>query len=147
MAKISLDTIIGPVSIEERDEKIVRVGWNEVAPGRVVSPVLEIAIDQLRAYFAGQLSKFDLPLAPAGSPFQQRVWSAMCKIPHGETRTYGQLAARAETAPRAVGGACGANPIPIIIPCHRVIAVNGSGGYSGRGGLKTKAALLDLEKR
>ena len=147
MAKISLNTMIGPVSIEERDEKIVRVGWSEVAPERVVSPVLENAVDQLKTYFNGQLSEFDLPLAPAGSPFQQRVWSAMCEIPHGETWTYGKLAARADAAPRAVGGACGANPIPIIIPCHRVLAANGSGGYSGRGGLKTKSALLDLENR
>ena len=147
MTKISLNTKIGPVSIEERDEKIVRVGWSEVAPERAVSPVLENAVDQLKAYFAEQLSEFDLPLAPLGSPFQQRVWSAMCEIPHGETWTYGQLAARADTAPRAVGSACGANPIPIIIPCHRVLAANGRGGYSGRGGLKTKSALLDLENR
>ena len=139
--------MIGPVSIEERDEKIVRVGWGEVAPERTVSPVLKNAADQLKAYFAERLSEFDLPIAPPGSTFQQRVWSAMCEIPHGETWTYGQLAARADTAPRAVGGACGANPIPIIIPCHRVLAANGRGGYSGRGGLKTKSALLDLENR
>ena len=68
----------------------------------------------------------------------------MCEIPHGETWTYGELARRAASA---VGGACGANPIPIIIPCHRVVASNGSGGYSGRGGLKTKSALLDLKNR
>ena len=103
MAKISLNTIIGPVSIEERDEKIIRVGWSEVAPERTVSPVLENAADQLNAYFAERLSEFDLPIAPPGSPFQQRVWSAMCEIPHGETWTYGQLAARADTTPRAVG--------------------------------------------
>ncbi len=71
----------------------------------------------------------------------------MCEIPHGDTWTYGELAARAGTAPRAVGGACGANPIPIIIPCHRVLSAGGSGGYSGRGGLKTKSALLDIENR
>ena len=147
MAKISLNTIIGPISIEERDEKIVRIGWSEVVPERAVSPVLKNAADQLNAYFAKQLSEFDLPLAPLGSPFQQRVWSAIREIPHGETWTYGQVAARANTAPRAVGGACGANPIPIIIPCHRVLAAKGRGGYSGRGGLKTKSALLDLENR
>ena len=134
MAKISLNTMIGPVSIEERDEKIVRVGWGEVAPERTVSPVLENAADQLKAYFAERLSEFDLPIAPPGSPFQQRVWSAMCEIPHGETWTYGQLAARADTAPRAVGGACGANPIPIIIPCPR-LEENGR-VIPGRGGLK-----------
>ena len=81
MTKISLNTKIGPVSIEERDEKIVRVGWSEVAPERAVSPVLENAVDQLKAYFAEQLSEFDLPLAPPGSPFQQRVWSANVRNP------------------------------------------------------------------
>ena len=144
MAKISLNTMIGPVSIEERDEKIVRVGWGEVAPERTVSPVLENAADQLKAYFAERLSEFDLPIAPPGSPFQQRVWSAMCEIPHGETWTYGQVAARADTAPRAVGGACGANPIPIIIPCHRVIRSSGElGGY--RWGNPRKLAMMGWE--
>jgi methylated-DNA-[protein]-cysteine S-methyltransferase len=69
-------------------------------------------------------------------------------IPYGETWTYGELAQTAETVPRAVGGACGANPIPVILPCHRVVAANGgAGGYSGKGGLRTKSALLDIENR
>lgn len=139
--------MIGPVFAEEVDGNIVKIGWHHVEPDGPVSAVLEDAVRQLEAYFAGDLMTFDLPLAPAGSPFQQRVWSAMCEIPHGDTWTYGELASRADTAPRAVGGACGANPIPIIIPCHRVVAANGGGGYSGRGGLKTKSALLDLENR
>jgi len=72
----------------------------------------------------------------------------MNEIPYGETWTYGELAKRADTVPRAVGGACGANPIPVILPCHRVLAANGkSGGYSGKGGLMTKTALLDIENR
>ena len=86
-----------------------------------------------------------LPLAPAGSPFEKRVWSAMQKIPYGETRCYGDLASDIRSAPRAVGGACGKNPIPIVIPCHRVLAKAGLGGYSGAGGLDTKQALLRLE--
>ena len=148
MTKISLNTKMGRFPSRNGAEKIVRVGWSEVAGEGSFLPVLENAVDQLKAYFAEQLSEFDLPLAPPGSPFQQRVWSAMCEIPHGETWTYGQLAARAGTAPRAVGGAWQrANPIPIIIPRHRVLAANGRGGYSGRGGLKTKSALLDLENR
>lgn len=147
MAKTSLDAPIGPISVEERDGKIVRVGWRHVTPHEPASPVLREAVEQLTAYFDGRLTAFDLPLAPAGSPFQQRVWSAMRDIPHGDTWTYGELAARTETAARAVGGACGVNPIPVIIPCHRVVAANGSGGYSGRGGLKTKSALLDIENR
>ena len=147
MARNFLETSIGPIFVEETGGTIVKVGWHHVEPDNPRSPVLTDAIDQLESYFAGELTAFDLPLAPAGSDFQQRVWSAMCDIPHGDTWTYGELARRADTAARAVGGACGANPIPIIIPCHRVVASNGSGGYSGRGGLKTKSALLDLENR
>lgn len=121
------------------------------------------AAAQLAAYFAGRLTVFDLPLAPAGSDFQQRVRAAMTAIPYGETATYGTLAARIEEstlaarigesgrrpggAARAVGAACGANPIPVVIPCHRVVAANGRGGYSGHGGLATKDALLALESR
>ena len=141
MARKSLDTIIGPVFVEEAEGNIVKVGWHHVAPDGSTAPVLAEAVRQLEAYFSGDLTTFDLPLAPAGSAFQQRVWSAMCQIPHGDTWTYGELAIR------AVGGACGANPIPIIVPCHRVVAATGGGGYSGRGGLKTKSALLDLENR
>ena len=86
-----------------------------------------------------------MPLAPAGSGFRQRVWQAMQAIPVGETRSYGALARALGSAPRAVGGACGANPIPILIPCHRVVAGGGLGGYSGGAGLATKIALLKLE--
>ena len=147
MARKSLETIIGPVFVEELNGNVSKIGWHHVELDNQTSPVLEDALDQLKRYFAGELTAFDLPLAPAGSAFQQRVWSAMCEIPHGETWTYAELARRADTAARAVAGACGANPIPIIIPCHRVVASNGSGGYSGRGGLKTKSALLDLKNR
>ena len=100
---------------------------------------------QLDAYFAGHLTRFDLPLAPSGSPFEVGVWTAMAEIPYGETRVYGELAASVGSAPRAVGRACGRNPIPIVIPCHRVLAKAGLGGYSGSGGLATKRHLLALE--
>ncbi len=108
---------------------------------------------QLEAYFAGQLNTFDLPLAPRGTPFQMAVWELLRAIPSGTTVTYGALARQlAEQrqgrlpAPQAVGGAVGRNPIAIIIPCHRVLGVNGSlTGYAG--GLERKAALLDLEKQ
>ena len=91
---------------------------------------------------------FDMPLNPMGSPFSQRVWAALREIPHGETVTYADLARRLGTASRAIGGANGANPIPIIIPCHRVIAAAGGiGGYSGDGGIATKRWLLALERR
>src|SRR6266496_299692 len=112
-------------------------------PGQLREPVR-----QLRVYFAGELKEFDLPLAPDGTPFQQKVWRELCKIPYGETISYGELARRIDNpnASRAVGLANGSNPIPIIIPCHRVIGSNGKlTGYGG--GLPIKEKLLALEKR
>jgi methylated-DNA-[protein]-cysteine S-methyltransferase len=105
-------------------------------------------IRQLCAYFAGELETFNLPLAPQGTPFQQKVWSELLKIPFGETVSYGQLAQRIgnPNASRAVGLANGSNPIPIVIPCHRVIGSNGKlTGYGG--GLPIKEKLLALERR
>lgn len=86
---------------------------------------------QLRAYFANPRVLFDIPLATGGTPFQQRVWRMLRKIPPGETWSYGELARRLRTSPRAVGNACRANPIPIVIPCHRVVAASGIGGFMG----------------
>ncbi len=95
------------------------------------SPPGIAAAKQLAAYFENAATPFDLPLAPGGTPFRQRVWQAMREIPVGETRTYGQLAQQLTSAARAVGGACGANPIPIVVPCHRVLATGGIGGFMG----------------
>lgn len=109
--------------------------------------VLDEARRQLNAYFAGKLRAFDLPLAPKGTPFQQRVWAALLTIPYGATRTYGQQAAAigSPQASRAVGLANGRNPISIIIPCHRVIGSNGGlTGYGG--GVERKQRLLELEQ-
>jgi methylated-DNA-[protein]-cysteine S-methyltransferase len=103
---------------------------------------------QLRAYFVGELEAFDISLAPKGTPFQQKVWSELQKIPYGDTISYGELARRIgnSNASRAVGLANGSNPIPIVIPCHRVIGSNGKlTGYGG--GLPIKGKLLALEKR
>jgi methylated-DNA-[protein]-cysteine S-methyltransferase len=103
-------------------------------------------IRQLRAFFAGKLREFDLPLKPRGTPFQQRVWRELCGIPYGETISYGELARRVgnPAASRAVGLANGANPIAIIIPCHRVIGASGKlTGYGG--GIEKKRWLLDFE--
>jgi methylated-DNA-[protein]-cysteine S-methyltransferase len=105
-------------------------------------------IRQLRAYFSGELERFSLPLAPEGTPFQLEVWSHLCDIPYGETISYGELARRIghPRASRAVGLANGTNPIPIVIPCHRVIGSNGKlTGYGG--GLPIKEKLLALERR
>jgi methylated-DNA-[protein]-cysteine S-methyltransferase len=105
-------------------------------------------LEQLKAYFDGRLRDFDLPLAAEGTPFQQRVWKALCAIPYGETISYGELARRIgqPTASRAVGLANGQNPISIIVPCHRVIGANGTlTGYGG--GLERKRWLLAHESR
>ena len=111
-------------------------------------PVLAEATRQLRAYFARELTEFDLPLAPAGTPFQQRVWELLQGIDFGETATYGQIAHRlgmTNAASRAVGLANGRNPIPIVIPCHRVIGADGTlTGYAG--GVERKQVLLELEQ-
>jgi methylated-DNA-[protein]-cysteine S-methyltransferase len=110
--------------------------------------LLQETVRQLTAYFAGQRESFDLPLAPQGTPFQLAVWKRLCDIPYGQTISYGELARRMgnPNASRAVGLANGANPIPIVIPCHRVIGSNGKlTGYGG--GLPIKQKLLALERR
>jgi len=97
------------------------------------SDIASYAVAQLELYFRNPLWPFDLSLLPQGTEFQQRVWHALREIPVGTTVTYGQLAWRLESSPRAVGSACRANPIPIIVPCHRVIAATGIGGFMGHG--------------
>ena len=150
------DTSIGALLIAGDAEAIRRIafpnngkpvapgpGWEHAARG----PVGE-AIRQLRDYFAGRRTGFDLPLAPEGTPFQRAVWRQLQDIPYGATISYGELARRVGNpkASRAVGSANGANPIPIVIPCHRVIAADGKlGGFGG--GLPVKRALLALEAK
>jgi methylated-DNA-[protein]-cysteine S-methyltransferase len=144
MPAISISSPVGNLVIDETDDAITAICWSSERAANG-SPLLAEAARQLDAYFAGKLTDFDLPLRPAGSDFERQVWSAMQKIPYGKTQCYGDLAAAIGSAPRAVGGACGKNPIPIVIPCHRVLAKAGLGGYSGSGGLKTKQALLTFE--
>ncbi len=150
-----LDTPIGRLLIAGDDRSIHRIefpkngnpgdpepGWTESARGPVGD-----AVRQLREYFAGQRTDFDLPLEPLGTAFQRGVWKRLEEIPYGETISYGELARRVGNpkASRAVGAANGQNPIPIVIPCHRVIGSNGKlTGFGG--GLPTKEKLLDLEK-
>lgn len=151
MPTLNIPSTIGPLTLVEHDGALVRLGWGDTPddlPDGRPTPLLAEAARQLVAYFDGTLTDFDLPLAPPGSDYQKRVWQAMNRIPYGATWTYGELAKRAGTVARAVGGACGANPIPVILPCHRVVAANGgAGGYSGKGGLATKAVLLSIENR
>ncbi len=105
------------------------------------TPLARQVCAQLKAYFADPRTRFDLPLAPVGTEFQQRAWRALQRIPSGTARTYGELARRLESAPRAVGGACRANPIPIVVPCHRVIAASGPGGFMGA----TRGRAMDIK--
>ena len=100
---------------------------------------------EMTAYFAQERTGFSVPLAPSGSTFQRAFYAALLAIPYGQTRTYGDLAADLNVSAQAIGQACGANPIAILIPCHRVLAANGLGGFSGAGGVEAKVTLLRLE--
>ena len=144
-----MDSPIGRLAVEEEDGAIVRVTWRArpEAPGTPPTRLLAEARRQLEAYFRKELTQdFDLPVRPRGSEFEHAVWNRMRQIPYGRTATYGEMARDIDAIARAVGGACGANPIPIIIPCHRVVGGGTSwGGYSGRGGVETKSYLLALE--
>lgn len=139
---------LGRLRIAAEGESLVALDWlpDDAPPTPAPDlPVLRQAAEQLAAYFDGQLSAFTLPLRPFGSAHQQAVWRALSAIPYGETVTYGALAAEVGSIARAVGTACGANPLPIIVPCHRVLASGGLGGFSARGGLDTKRWLLAHE--
>ena len=144
MAHIRLNSPLGPLTVFEETGAVVALEWGRAAAGPE-TPLLIEARKQLDAYFDGRLTRFDLPLRPAGTAFQKSVWTLMAEIPFGAVRTYGDLAVDLGSGPRAVGGACGRNPIPIVIPCHRVVGGGGLGGYTGLGGIDTKGALLRLE--
>jgi methylated-DNA-[protein]-cysteine S-methyltransferase len=141
---IAVDTPVGRLGIAERDGRIVRVRWT-AEPEAAPTALLSEAARQMLAYFAGEMHEFDLPLDPGGNDLERRVFAAMRAIPFGRTRTYGEIARDLGTYGQPVGEACGANPIPVIIPCHRVLSATGLGGYSGTGGIETKIALLKLE--
>ena len=139
-----LSSPVGQLIVRVRDEHIEELRWGE-ARRDDSHPLISETRRQIKAYFEGDLKVFDLPLRPHGEAFQRAVCDAMLAIPYGETRTYGEIADSLESAAQPVGQACGGNSIPIIIPCHRVLAANGLGGYSGQGGLDTKIALLKHE--
>ena len=141
----------GRIGIVENDGKITNVYiTNDELPKDIElgeTPLLKEAVKQLESYFAGELEEFSLPLEPSGTVFMKQVWDALCEIPYGKTASYGEIAERVgrPKAARAVGLANNRNPIPIIIPCHRVIGADGSlTGYAG--GLDMKKKLLDLER-
>lgn len=144
MLSLTVPTKFGPLTLWEDDSVIVRVEWE--GDGVDDTPLLREAALQLRAYDAGELEVFDLPLRISGSDFQRAVCSQMSAIPFGETVTYGDIAKALKQSPQAVGSACGGNPVPVIIPCHRVIGAKGLTGFSGKGGVETKVALLRHER-
>ena len=142
----SIETPVGWLTISADERALTGLDWRRAQERP--SQLTGAAIAQLAAYFSGTLKCFDLPLAPAGSAHELRVWAELCRIPYAETITYGELARRVGSVARAVGGTCGANPIGIVIPCHRVTAAGGAlGGFSGAGGPATKRKLLGLEAR
>lgn len=123
---------------------LTHLDWLECAE-TAQSDILQQALSELTAYFAGNLTTFTVPLAPKATTFQSTFYDALLAIPFGETRTYGDLAKELNVPAQAIGQACGANPIAILIPCHRVLGANGLGSFSGAGGLEAKVALLKHE--
>jgi methylated-DNA-[protein]-cysteine S-methyltransferase len=147
---MQVESPVGRLVLESDGEALIGI-WLP-SEGRAVRggahdapPVLKDTATQLEEYFAGERTAFDVAMDPAGTTFQKEVWAELSKIPYGETISYGELARRVgrPKGPRAVGQANGKNPIPIIVPCHRVLATNGLGGYAG--GLRMKCALLAVE--
>ena len=140
-----IDTPVGRLGVALAGGCVARIDWlpadtplREPADG-----LAQRVVEQLRAYFADPSRGFDLPLVPAATEFQRRVRAALQAIPPGEVRRYGELARLLESSPRAVGGACRANPVPLIVPCHRVVAAHGLGGFGGA----TAGERLDVKQR
>lgn len=142
----TIHTPLGPLLATATDQGLTSLRFDPDTEAHDAHPVLELARAELDAYFRGDLRDFTVPVAQNGTPFQRRVWDELRRIPYGHTISYAQLAARVgnPAAVRAVGGANGANNVPIIVPCHRVIAADGTlGGFGG--GLDRKRRLLALE--
>ena len=148
MPQFTMQSPLGFLTVTEENRAITALSFGGDRETSPPTPLLQEAYRQLTAYFSGTRRTFDLPLSPRGTPFQTAVWQALCAIPYGETRTYGEIAAAVgkPSACRAVGMANHNNPIPIFIPCHRVIGRNGTlTGYAG--GLERKGKLLHLEQK
>lgn len=143
----TIETTVGPLTVTENNGAIVALNWR--SGGSDDTPLLRRSLVQIEEYFAGDRTVFDLPLRVEGSQFQRSVCDFMSGIPFGETVTYGDIAQELKAPAQAIGQACGGNPIPVIIPCHRVLGANGLGGFSGGGrhgaSIETKVLLLRLE--
>ena len=147
MPQLSLHSPIGDITVSEEDRATSLRSIGDGAATRATPPLLRRRATSFTPTSIGDLTEFDLPLAPAGTPYRRKVWQALCAIPYGETRSYIEVARVAGGSARSVGQANGCNPIPIIVPCHRVVATTHLGGYSGGDGLATKRYLLALEAR
>lgn len=141
-----VDSSVTPLTVSINDNAVTRIHFGRRTNRPPQTPLERQIATELTEYFAGTRRHFTFPLKPEGTAFEKRVWQALLRIPYGDTRTYGEIARSIgnPTAARAVGTANGRNPIPIVVPCHRVVAANGKlGGFGG--GLPLKKKLLSLE--
>ncbi len=153
-ATAAFESPIGPISLSARHETLIaaRIGRGRsdallgARTGNCDDPLLRNTLDQIEAWFAGKLTLFDLPLAPATTPDGEALRAGIASVPFGQTKTYGALAAQTGSVARAVGQACKTNPFALIIPCHRVVSTSGPAYYSGGEGPRTKGWLLDFEQ-
>jgi methylated-DNA-[protein]-cysteine S-methyltransferase len=150
MNEAIIDAPFGQLKLTAQNEYLTGIEFllERRAPAKPDSPLLRETAAQLGTYFRNPRHRFDLPVQLDGTDFQRRVWQALCEIPPGAPFTYGQLAEKLSTAPRAIGGACGANPVPVVVPCHRVVAASGLGGFMRTrylGSLNIKSWLLAHE--
>ena len=151
MESMYISTPIGKIKVTTDADTVIAVDFDQPATQRSTAPTTSLQRkikQQIDKYFHHQQTQFDLPLQPHGTAYQQRVWRKLTEIPFGQVTTYGELAKILSSSPRAVGNACRANPIPLLIPCHRVVAQQGIGGYAGKTAGKqilTKRKLLAHE--
>ncbi len=145
LPQLSLHSPLGSLTLTQEEDAIVALDWGWSSE-QSQTLLLCTAGEQLQAYFDGELVRFTLDLAPVPStPYRHRVWDALAAIPYGETRTYAELARLVGGSARSIGQASGSNPLPILIPCHRVVASGHPGGFSAEGGVETKCFLLSHE--
>lgn len=146
--QVSVSSPLGPIALTSDGEFLTGLEIGRHVSSHQADSILDAATRQLEEYFAGTRHNFELPLKASGTSFQESIWDALQRIPYGHTASYGELgdAMGKPGSARAVGGAVGANPLPIVIPCHRVLASDRKiTGYSGGDGIPTKVKLLDLE--
>ena len=145
MPELVYNSPVGLLTLVASNRAITSIEWRGNGSNQKTKTLLLIK-KELTQYFCGALTEFTVPLDPSGTAFQRRVWKLIMEIPYGELRTYRDISNTLNSSPRAVGGACGRNPIPIIIPCHRVVGSNGRlTGYTGANGIDTKSFLIKHE--